>query len=92
VEGAQEFDLKYNASSGDFSHPTYDRLASQLMKRFSQQDIDSDALSTIQYCLELGRMRSDWLMDDAQLDAMLASADSIVERNYWICMKRLAAT
>ena len=92
VEGAREFDLRYNASSGDFSHPTYDRLASQLMERISLQGMDPDALSTIQYCLKLGRMRSDWLMDDAHQDAMLASADSIVERNYWICMKRVAAT
>ena len=92
VEGAQEFDLQYNASSGEFSHPTYDGLASQLLARISLQGMDPDALSTIKYCLELGRMRSDWLMDHTHLEAMIASADSISERNYWICMKRLATT
>ena len=54
------------------------------------QGTDDKTLSEIQRCLRLGIVRADWLSDPEQIERKIRESETIQEKNYWICMKKIA--
>ena len=40
-------------------------------------------------CLQIGLVRSDWLLAEAEYEEKIRKAENQKEKNYWICMKRM---
>ena len=43
-----------------------------------------------EHCLTLGSTRADWTAEKNVLEQHIQNAKSTRERNYWVCMKKLA--
>lgn len=84
------FELEYATDSRDFIHPGYDRVAAALLRKLSFSEQDPARLAEVQRCLRLGCVRADWLLSDAAISQRLHAAASTGEKNYWICMKKMA--
>ena len=86
IEDAQEFDVSYHESDGNFTHSLYDRLACRIVEKLSQKKLAAETLTVTKYFLHLGQVRSDWLLDEEVLKERLDSSATNAEYNYWACM------
>lgn len=84
------FDLEYNPNAGTFHNSRYTQKATGMLQRMRNASMTSDRLQEALRCLELGSIRSDWLLEKSVLEQRIQNAASIRERNYWMCMKKLA--
>ncbi len=87
--GNRIFELEYQASSGRFVHPAYDRAAKLVLNHSRRKGMSEEEIKEIQRCLSLGCVRADWLLTRAELEKNIREAAGMAERNYWICMKRV---
>ncbi|MCD8105123.1 MAG: DEAD/DEAH box helicase family protein [Lachnospiraceae bacterium] len=72
-----------------FIHPAYDEAASLVMDEIQRQDADERILREARRCLDMGRVRGDWMSEPEMLEKRIREASGKEERNYWVCMKRV---
>lgn len=84
------FELFYNYETKEFIHPAYDSCADLLLQQLEQKGADEKKLKEVTRCLELGRIRSDWMMEQQKIQEHLEKARYTSEKNYWICMKKMS--
>lgn len=84
------FDLEYDLDTGTFHHSGYAQKAVGMLQRMRNAGLADDRIQEALRCLELGSIRSDWMAEKNVLEQRIQNAASIRERNYWMCMKKLA--
>lgn len=84
-------DLEYLSDTESFLNPAYDEAAENLLAEMQLAGANPTTLAEAARCLELGCVRSDWLMNRSDLQSRADSAKTTGDRNYWICMKRISA-
>ena len=89
--GNRIFELEYDPEVSRFFRPVYDDTAEEVLERLRDKGADERVLKEACRCLELGCVRSDWLLGRGEIDQRIKETKDIRDRNYWICMKRLAA-
>lgn len=83
------FELTFDSNLQTFSNPIFDEKASLLLEEMRRTNISSETLSEIKRCLQIGRIKSDWLLDSGILNEQIQKARYVSDKNYWICMKKL---
>lgn len=83
------FELSFDAETQRFSNPAYDGRAALLLSEMEQNGADAAKLQEVKRCLQLGCVRSDWMLPTEMLDRYIRNARHIREKNYWVCMKKL---
>lgn len=86
---SRSFDLKFISDTQKFSHPHYDKAANKLLRKMWHAGIQNDQLREAKRCLRAGCIRSDWLMEQQEIEEQIQNAKYIRDKNYWICMKKL---
>jgi len=89
--GNRIFELEYMWEIRDFYHPDYDEAAVKLYGRIRDAGADAERLEEVRRCLRLGCVRADWTRECDNMEEQIRRAGSVRDRNYWICMKKLAA-
>lgn len=84
-------ELEYDAQTRRFTNPAYDAKASAFLQQMEDTGTDEEKIQEARRCLLLGCVRSDWMLDEDELDLRIQNARYTSERNYWVCMKRLGA-
>ncbi|KAI4450805.1 hypothetical protein C823_005342 [Eubacterium plexicaudatum ASF492] len=86
---SKSFDLTFLSDSRQFIHPAYDKAANKLLRRMWHAGIKKDQLREAKRCLKAGCIRSDWLMEQTELDTQVQNAKYTGDKNYWKCMRKL---
>lgn len=82
----EEFTVKYYESERSFGHEAYDYVATQVVRKLTERDLEEAVIATMRYFLQLGQLRSDWLLDERTLQKKVATATEKTERNYYLAM------
>lgn len=86
---ARILELEYLSGTGTFSNPLYDPLAEAFLNNIKNSGAENSKIREAGVCLELGCVRSDWLMEPNEIEEQIRLAASVRQKNYWICMKKL---
>lgn len=89
-EAFKTCDLVYQKTDHRFGHPAYERAGISVLKALESQGVDKRLLEEAEACLAEGLVRPDWLMSEEECEERMRRAENVRERNYWICMKRMA--
>jgi hypothetical protein len=84
------FELEYIPKIQAFSHPCYDRRAERILEKMQREGKSEEQLMEARRCLRLGIVRSDWLREPEEIAGYIKGARYAGEKNYWICMKKMA--
>lgn len=84
------FELAYDLQTRTFIHPAYDEKAALLLEEMQNTGIGEEKLREAERCLRLGCVRSDWLLTQAEIEEQIGKCRYTSDRNYWVCMDRLA--
>lgn len=84
--------LYYDSEMGEFSYPAYEKAADQVTQEFLAQGAQSEFCEEALTCIQLGMLRPDWLMKEEACRERAERAGTTRERNYWICMGKMAGT
>ncbi len=84
------FELEYLPDAHEFVNPPYDKAADAVLREMRRKGAGEEELMEAGRCLELGSVRSDWRLAPASMAARIREARYVEDKNYWICMKRLA--
>lgn len=90
VKGNRLFDLEYLPDTGSFANSRYDRKAVETLEQMHNAGLAANIIKEAEHCLMLGSIRTDWLAEKHTIAQHLQNAKSTRERNYWMCMKKLA--
>jgi len=90
TKGNRIFDLDYLQDTGSFSNPCYMRKASAVLEQMQNADLAENIIQEAAHWLDLGAVRTDWLAGPDAIKLHIQHAKSTRERNYWMCMKKLA--
>ncbi len=90
VAGSHLLELEYLEEAHRFSHPVYDQAAAQVLLAARTSQTDPARMKEILRCLERGSIRADWQADVPALERKIETAPHVRERNYWVCMKKIA--
>ncbi len=82
-------EFRYEPDCRNFQNPDYDRAAMLVLDDMRRED--RRILREATRCLDCGRVRGDWMAEPEELQRRIDEASTVEERNYWICMKRVAA-
>lgn len=91
VEESSIFELVYQQKTGEFSNAVYDETAGELVERIKLKGADEKTVQEMERCLRMGSVRSDWRRECGWIEAKIEKTEEVRERNYWICMKRIAS-
>ncbi len=83
-------DLSYLPGTGSFCNPSYTEKASALLEQMENAGLEENVIREAKHCLTLGSVRADWMTEKNVLEQNIQNAESARERNYWVCMKKLA--
>lgn len=83
------FELAYELPTRTFIHPAYDEKAALLLEEMQNAGIGEEKLREAERCLRLGRVRSDWLLTQAEIEKQIGQCKYTSDRNYWVCMNKL---
>lgn len=83
-------ELSYYWENNTLSHPFYEKRAHTAIRNFRRKNSDTILLEEARNCFTRGIIRPDWLMGVAYCKKKIEEANTIAERNYWICMKQIA--
>lgn len=86
------FELEYIPALEKFIHPRYDKKAKKVIEGMQDSGTDGEKMNEAIRCLELGIVRSDWLREQSDIALHIKNAKYASDRNYWICMKKMAAS
>lgn len=84
-------ELAYFPDVRQFINVRYENASLTLLNNMMREGTDSEKVAEAKRCLRLGSIRSDWLNTPGQLDQKIHEARYAADRNYWICMKKIAA-
>lgn len=84
------FDLEYLPDTGAFINPGYVQKARRLVERMQENGLPDKQLQEAIRCLDLGSVKTDWLSEINTIKQKIQNAKSTKERNYWMCMKKMA--
>lgn len=84
------YELEYKPGEHEFIHQAYDETAQLLREAMKQKGIDETKMQEMERCIRLGRVRSDWMADTRTLEKKVKESRYPREKNYWICMKKMA--
>lgn len=84
------FELEYCSDTHKFVNPYYDKASKELLTVMQSGGADAGTLAEAQRCLRLGSVRSDWIPDRHDIDRKIKETTSVSDKNYWICMKKIA--
>ena len=75
-----------------FFHPVYDQMAQKVLDELSSGtvQIQEDKIREVIRCLNIGCVRSDWMREGEDPEQKIKNSRYVRERNYWICMKKIA--
>lgn len=76
--------------SREFSNPLYDSASAELLAQMQLKGAAPDITEEVRHCLKMGSVRSDWIPGSHDFLAKIREADHIRDKNYWICMKKIA--
>lgn len=82
--------LSYSDQDQAFCHPAYEELSACLLEEAEAHGLSETKLRELRACLLLGLARPDWLESPKHCAEHIRLAKNRREKNYWICMKRLA--
>lgn len=88
--GTRIFDLEYQPDTNMFYNSCYVRKASKMLERMQNAGLSKRKIQEAIHCLDLGSIRADWLAEKSAIEQHMQNAKSTRERNYWMCMKKLA--
>lgn len=83
-------DISYRTPENAFLHPAYEDTALSLLEDMSLKGWNKTLMDEIRRCLLAGLVRPDWLMSPEECSEQIEKAANQKEKNYWICMKRMA--
>lgn len=83
------FELEYLTDKQKFSNPLYDNAAAKVLDKMRMEDASEDKIREAVRCLELGCVRSDWMLERDEIEERIREAKYISDRNYWVCMKKM---
>lgn len=84
------FELSYNFEEKNFSNPAYETVICNAMDDMLRSGSNEKLIQEVYRCLDIGRVRGDWMMDSDVIERRIHEAVETQERNYWICMKKIA--
>lgn len=84
--------LSFDNETNNFCFPDYEKNARQVLIQATRQVHSESIYQETLTCLQKGLLREDWLLPVAECNAMAETADSIRERNYWLCMKQMSSS
>ncbi len=84
------FELTYNMTMHKFLNPVYDKKALLLLNEMQSKGTDTEKLLEAERCLQLGSVRSDWMLQQNDIDEQIRTSKYASDKNYWICMKKLS--
>ncbi|MDE7201307.1 MAG: DEAD/DEAH box helicase [Lachnospiraceae bacterium] len=90
VKGTRIFDLEYQPDTNMFYNSCYVHKASKLLERMQSAGLTKDKIHEAIHCLDLGSVRADWMSEKSSIEQHIQNAKSTRERNYWMCMKKMA--
>ncbi|MCD8022979.1 MAG: DEAD/DEAH box helicase family protein [Lachnospiraceae bacterium] len=88
---SRTFELEYDFDRQNFTQPAYDEAAWMALEDIRRSGVSEKTLQEAWRCLDLGRVRGDWMEEPDTYESRIRSAEQTEERNYWICMKKAAA-
>lgn len=84
------FELSYDSHKHLFTNPAYDDKALSLLNAMQNAHIGEEKLQEAARCLQLGCIRTDWLLEQAAIEEQIKNSKYISDKNYWVCMKKLS--
>ena len=90
TDASRIFYLEYDRHLGAFENDRYEEKAECLFEKAMEKLEGREQIDEMKSCLEEGLVRADWLLKREQCQEKIEAAQNRHERNYWICMKRLA--
>ena len=90
VKGTRIFDLEYQPDTSMFYNFCYVHKASNILERMQSAGLTKDKIHEAIHCLNLGSIRADWMSEKSVIEQHIQNAKSTRERNYWMCMKKMA--
>lgn len=84
------FELTYDWENQIFIHPAYDEKAALLLKEMQNAGAGRKKLQEAERCLQLGCVRPDWTLKPSDIELQIKQSKYTSDKNYWICMKKLA--
>ena len=84
------FDLEYLPDTGSFMNPRYMKKARILIKRMQDAHLPERQIQEAMRCFDLGVIRTDWMIELPAIEQRIQNAKTVKERNYWMCMKKMA--
>lgn len=90
IKGNRIFDLDYLPDTGGFYSLPYTEKASALLEQMQNAGQAENVIREAEHCLTLGSIRPDWTTGKSVLEQQIQNAKSTRERNYWMCMKKIA--
>lgn len=85
-------ELSYSWENNIFSHPLYEKQAKIAIRKFRRKNPDEILMAEAESCFYRGLVRPDWLMGKTYCEKRIDAANTIAERNYWICMKGIVSS
>ncbi len=83
------FELSYDPQTQIILNPAYDEAARTVLDNLRLAGANQKTLSEAHRCLDIGRVRGDWMSEPETLEKQIRLASGVEERNYWVCMKRI---
>lgn len=86
------FELEYLGEEDHFCHPAYDEMAQKVFAEvsFGGGQTQEEKKKEVIRCLKLGSVHADWMRTCEELDWQIKNSRYTRERNYWICMRKIA--
>lgn len=82
--------LSYDMRENAFIFNVYEAMAAGLLQEAGEKGAEAPVLKELRRCLLRGVLRPDWMTDPEELDRRMQMETEKRERNYLLCMKRLA--
>lgn len=83
------FELKYDPLNGTFLNEMYDEAAEVVFAELIEKGVNQKTKQEAVQCLYEGSVRSDWCLEEIEIKNKIVKAQSIHEKNYWICMQKV---
>lgn len=90
VKGSRTIELDYLAEERLFHNACYGQKTAWLLEQMRTAGQPEEKTEEVRHCLTLGSVRADWMADEAVIERQFQNAESVRERNYWKCMKKLS--
>lgn len=84
------FELAYDLAGRSFSRPWYEAQSEAVLKKLAREGADGRKMKEAMRCLDLGIIRSDWMLAASEIEKNIREAKYREDKNYWACMRMLS--